>query len=179
MRISIIIITILLLSSTGFSQLYKTSTGMVKFFSETPLENIEAINNEVTTILKLSTKVLVVGIPVIKFHFEKPLMEEHFNENYMETSKFMTAKFMGKIEGDIDLTKDGTHEITVKGDLTIHGVKKPYTLTGTIKIDGKSIITDTKFKVKLADHDIKIPSVVMKNIAEVVEVTSHFEYQPK
>jgi len=97
-------------------------------------------------------------------------MEEHFNENYMETEKFPKAIFKGKINEPVDLTKDGETKVTVTGEMTIHGVTKTETYTGTLTKSGNDIIIKTKFKIKLVDYNIKVPSLYVKNIAEIVDV---------
>ena len=63
-------------------------------------------------------------------------MEEHFNENYLETEKYPKASFNGNINEEVDLSKDGTYEVTATGKLLIHGIEKERTLTGTITRNG-------------------------------------------
>ena len=118
-------------------------------------------------------------IPVVSFKFEKPLMEEHFNENYLETEKFPTAKFSGTINEELDYTKNGTYDASVTGKLTIHGVEQERSINGTITVKDSQLIFEGKFQIKLEDHDIDIPSIVVKNIAEVVDVTATLVYEPK
>ena len=117
--------TALLLLTVSYSQqLYKATSSKTHFFSEAPLENIEAVNEKSQGLINTETKQIAIIIPIIEFKFEKPLMEEHFNENYMETSKYKTASFQGKIISDIDFSTNGEYEATAEGVLTIHGVKK-------------------------------------------------------
>ena len=97
-------------------------------------------------------------------------MEEHFNENYLETEKFPKAGFKGKINEPVDLTKDGETKVTVTGKMEVHGVTKDETYPGTITKNGNEIIIKTKFKIKLVDYGIKVPSLYVKNIAEIVDV---------
>jgi polyisoprenoid-binding protein YceI len=106
----------------------------------------------------------------MNFKFKNALMEEHFNENYMETEKFPNSTFKGKINEPVDLTKDGETKVTVTGKMEIHGVTKDETYNGTITKSGNDIVIKTKFKIKLADYNIKVPSLYVKNIAEVVDV---------
>jgi polyisoprenoid-binding protein YceI len=97
-------------------------------------------------------------------------MEEHFNENYMESQKFPNAVFKGKIQEKVDYTKDGETKVTVKGKMEIHGVTKEETYEGTITKKGNDISVKCLFKVKVADYGIKVPSLYVKNIAEVVDI---------
>jgi hypothetical protein len=142
----------------------------VSFFSETPVENISANNKFVVVMLKTTTNALQVLVHNIGFVFEKPLMQEHFHENYMETEKFPESKFVGNIVEKIDYTKDQETPVTAKGRLSMHGVTKDIEVKGTLKIVGGVVTLDGKFKVKVADYGIKVPSLVVKNIAEEVEV---------
>ena len=168
------------ISIFSFSQdLWRVSESKVHFFSEAPLENIEAENTETQGLLNAITQDVALVVPIIEFHFEKPLMEEHFNENYMETSKFKTATFKGKIQEDINFKKEGKYEVTAKGVLKIHGVEQERTLKGELEIKGNSIMVNCKFPVALADHDIEIPKLVIENLAEVVEVTFNLKFEPK
>lgn len=161
------------------AQKYVAVSSEISFFSAAPLENISARNKDGKSILNTATKEVAFVVAISGFHFEKPLMEEHFNEKYMESDKFKTALFKAKINEDIDFLKEGTYQASVSGKLTIHGVEQERTIQGTITIKGNRIIIDAKFPVKVVDHKIEIPKLVFKNIAEVVETTVHIEYEPK
>src|SRR5690242_16719248 len=105
------------------AQKYMTRTGKVTFFSSTPVENIEAVNNEAAAAVDAATGDVVFQVPIQSFKFEKSLMQEHFNENYMESDKFPKAVFKGNIgKGAVNFAKDGNYPVTAKGKLTIHGV---------------------------------------------------------
>ncbi|MBN8701714.1 MAG: YceI family protein [Bacteroidetes bacterium] len=160
------------------SQIYKSKSCEISFFSSSPLENIEAKNKVAVPIMNTATGDFQVRIPIVSFKFEKPLMEEHFNENYMETDKFPYAIFKGKISETIDYTKDGEHKVTVKGNLEIHGVTKERTIDGTLTIKGGEITVVSKFNVHIADHNVKVPSLYVKNIAEDVEVKINSTLEP-
>jgi len=160
------------------AQIFTTKSSEITFFSEAPLENIEAVNTGATSMLNTATNDLVFSIPIIAFKFEKALMQEHFNENYMESDKFPKASFKGKINKTIDFTKDGTHEASVKGKLTIHGVEREKTFEGTFTIKDGQVILKSQFTLLIKDHDIKIPKVVIKNIAEEILVKVNATYLP-
>ena len=175
-----LLLAAVIISLVGFSQdLYQLTKGSIKFYSEAPLENIEAVNEKSKSVLNLAKKQVAVVIPIINFKFESALMEEHFNENYMDTEKFPNGKLQGTINEDIDLTKVGEYDVTITGKLTIHGVEKERTIPVKLKVEKNKILANSKFDVKVADHDIEIPKIVFQNIAEVVEVTVNFEYEPK
>ena len=114
------------------------------------------------------------------FKFEKALMQEHFNENYMESSKFPKASFLGTFTdpSKIDFNKDGNYQVIVAGNLTMHGVTKNVSIPATIHIANKKISGESKFDVKLADYNIQIPSVVAKQISEKVTISVNCMYEP-
>lgn len=168
----------------GFSalqaQLYrnKADAGIITFFSKSPLENIEASNRKVTIVLKTTTNDIQFGVTMISFKFASSLMEEHFNENYVESDKYPTCTFRGKINETVDYTKDGEYKVTVKGTLDLHGVTKEIEVPGTITVKGNTITVNSKFNIKIADYKIKVPSMYVQNIAEEVEVTVNGSLEP-
>lgn len=162
----------LLLSVQLNAQRYATKTGFIRFYSEAPAENIEAVNRQVNSALDTQTGDFVFRLLMKGFQFEKALMQEHFNENYVESHKFPNATFNGKVvnAGSIDWSKNGTHEVEVSGDLTIKGITRKVTEKGTFEVKDGVITGKSKFYIKLADYDIKIPKAVVKNIAETIEI---------
>ena len=160
------------------AQKYMTKNGNIKFYSETPMETIEANNNQVNAALDSQTGDLVFKVLIKSFQFEKALMQEHFNENYLESDKFPNSTFQGKVTNlsSVNFAKEGTYEAIIEGDLTIHGVTKKISEKGTFTVKaGDKIQGNSKFNVKPADYDIKIPGAVVKNIAEILEVTVDIE----
>ena len=161
-----------------YGQIYTAKSGEVTFFSEAPIENIEAVNKVATSLLNTASNDIVFSVTMIAFEFEKALMREHFNENYMETEKYPKAAFKGKINETIDFTKDGTYQVSATGKLTIHGVEQDRTIEGTLTVNEGQILLKTEFKVLLKDHNIKIPKLVIKNLAEEVLVKASASYAP-
>lgn len=152
--------------------------GKASFFSEAPLENIEAVNNDVFGAIDLENGTLAVSMFIKNFHFDNSLMEEHFNENYLESDKYPKAKFKGKINDFtiVDFKKTGSHEVDVEGEIEIHGVTKPLRTKIRIDITPSNIKVATSFVLAVADFGIKVPRLVIKNIAEEVEVKSMFNF---
>ena len=129
--------------------------------------------------LNTETKELVVRVPINQFDFPNKLMQQHFNENYLESEKYPYGTFKGKLAEDIDFSKPGTYDATATGVLNIHGVDQKRTLNGKIIVapDG-AVQLNTKFTVALVDHKIDIPKIVFNKIAETIAVTTNFNYQP-
>lgn len=161
-----------------YSQKYMTKNGLIKFYSETPMETIEATNNQVNAALDSQTGDLVFKVLVKSFNFEKAMMQEHFNESYMESDKFPNSTFQGKITDitAIDFSKEGTYEAVIEGNLTIHGITKKISEKGTFKVNaGDKVSATSTFNIIPSDYSIKIPELVVKNIAEAIEVTVNIE----
>lgn len=142
----------------------------VHFFSSSPLENIEANNSDVRAVFDFETKEFAIKIKVKSFKFRNKLMEQHFNDNYLESNKYEFSNFKGRIIGDFNLTTNGVYKIEAEGELEIHGVKKQRKIPVALTVRDGRISIDSKFNVILADHKIKIPSIVTKNIAENIDV---------
>ncbi len=155
------------------AQKMMTRTGKISFFSSTPVENIEAFNNDVASVLDAKTGDMVFVAPIKSFKFEKQLMQDHFNESYMESDKYPKAEFKGKVVNisTINFSKDGTYPVKTVGKLTIHGVTNDVTIPGSITVKGNTAIASSKFKVKTEDYKIEIPSIAVGKIAKEIEVT--------
>ena len=178
--IKIIAIALLLSTTSAFAQKFITKNGHISFYSSAPLEDIEAHNNQVNAVLDTETGEFVFKVLIKSFQFEKALMQEHFNENYLESDKYPTSVFKGKVSNHqkIDFTQPGTYPAVVEGDLTIHGVTQPITTEGTLKVKEGSIAGTSEFMVRVDDYDIKIPKAVVNNIAEEIKVTVDIELEP-
>jgi len=158
---------------------YFTKTGTISFKAGTSLEDIDAINKSVTSIFDLSTGQIEFAVLIKGFEFKRGLMQEHFNENYMESEKFPKSTFKGKFEdlAKINFKKDGTYLTMVKGILEIHNVKKEVQVPGTIKVVGGVISSSAVFKVLLEDYEIKIPGAVKDKISPTVEIEIDCTYK--
>lgn len=175
------LIFLMLIGSLQLSaqKFYKNTKTRVKFFSEAPLENIEAVNESAASIINTETGEIAVVIPIKMFEFEKALMQEHFNENYMESDIYKNASFKGKFDDIPDFNKTGVYDVSATGAFTIHGVEQTRTLKGKLSVKKNEVTLESIFPVKLEDHDIEIPKMVFEKIAEVVEVNCTFNYEPK
>jgi hypothetical protein len=163
------------------AQKYFTKNGSISFFSKTNMENISADNNQVMSVLNAQTGELQFSMLVKGFHFPKALMEEHFNENYIESEKFPKSTFKGNIAeiSSVNFTKDGVYPVTVSGDLTIHGVTNKVSTKGKITIAGGKITGAAVFVVALADYKITIPKLVEASVAKTIEITVNCLYDQK
>lgn len=178
MKPILIVLATFALNTTATAQIYMANNCVISFFSASPLENIEAENKAAKPIINTANGDIQIKIAMSAFVFDKPLMQEHFNENYVETEKYPYTIFKGKINETIDWTKDGEHKVTVTGTLSMHGVDKERTLEGTVSVKGTEITIATKFNIHIADHNIKVPSLYIKNIAEDVEVKLNAALEP-
>jgi YceI-like domain len=165
---------------TLFGQQYFTRSGHITFLSEALEETIEAHNYQATSILDTETGEIVFSMLIKGFEFEKALMQEHFNEKYLQSDKFPKATFDGKITNpdEVDFSKDGVYEVIVNGKLTIHGVTNSIETKGTLEVKDGKIYGKATFPVTIADFKIKIPDMVRNNIAKAVDVNVDVVYEP-
>jgi hypothetical protein len=178
MKRTIILIALSFLFFASNAQKYMTRNGYIGFYSHTAGEDVKGDNNQVASILDTSTGEFVFQVLIKSFHFEKALMEEHFNENYMESEKFPKSTFKGKIINltSIDFSKSGNYDVTVEGDLNIHNVTNKITVKGNIEVISGGINANSKFNIVPEDYKINIPGVVRDNIAKNLEVTVTMKY---
>ncbi|PTQ96551.1 YceI-like domain-containing protein [Mucilaginibacter yixingensis] len=162
---------ILVFSYSAKSQVLITTEGKVSFFSETPVENISALNTNVSSLVNTATDSVLVRIKNTGFTFKNALMREHFNENYMESTKYPFDTFRGKIDQPIDWKKDGTYKVSATGKIMIHGVEKPITISGLFTIKAGTVHLESEFFVHTEDFKIEIPKLVFEKIAENIKVT--------
>jgi len=170
---------VLMIGSNLNAQKYFSKTGEISFYSHTPIENIEAMSNTATTVYDAESGKIQWAVLVKSFEFEKALMQEHFNENYMESSKYPKASFKGQLaEGsELNLQKDGEYTVAVTGEMTIHGVTQPLETKATFKVENGVITAQSSLKVSVADYGIEVPSVVKDNIAKELEINIKANYE--
>lgn len=156
---------------TNENNLYRTNYGNISITSDAPLELIRAQSSELRGIIDPVKYTFAFQIEILSLKgFNSALQQEHFYENYMETDKYSSASYSGKIIEKIDFKKDGNYDIRAKGILDIHGVKRERIIKCSLKIKDEIIEASSNFEVALADHDISIPKLVYQKIAEVISV---------
>jgi polyisoprenoid-binding protein YceI len=177
----IVLAALALLSSVSFAQdKFYTKTGKVSFLSKAPIEEIEGKNKTVTAVLDSKTGAIQFQIQMKGFEFEKQLMQQHFNENYVESDKYPKSEFKGTITNNsaINYKKDGNYTAKVKGQLTIHGVTKDVETTGTLKVNGGKIDANSTFNVLISDYNIKIPAIVKEKVSDSIKITVDCDLEP-
>ena len=172
MKAVLICITILLFAELANAQnKFFTKSGKIAFYSKAKLEDIEAVNKTAVAVLDIQTGDIQFSVPMKGFEFRKALMQEHFNENYIESDKYPKSEFKGSIinNSDIDFKKNGTYHAKARGKLTIHGV------TNDVEADGKIIVNDAQlslssvFNVSVQAYKIKNDKI--NNISDNIKVT--------
>lgn len=159
---------------------YFTKTGRISFTSHAPLEDIEAVNKTASAVLDAKTGQLQFAVLMKGFEFKKALMQEHFNENYMESHKYPKAEFRGSIvnNADVNYTKDGTYQARARGQLSLHGVTRDIDVPATLLVQGGKVEGRATFPVRVADYNITIPSLVKDKISNTVNVTVQVRLEP-
>ncbi len=157
------------------AQNFVTTNGVISFFSKTIMKNIFAETKTANAILSTKTNDIAIRINNQQFKFENSLMEEHFNEKYMESNKYPISTFAGKINEKIDFKQIGEKDFSVTGKFKIHGAEQTKTLTGKINIEKDKIVIQGGFKIKLDEFKITKPSVVTKEIADEMDIKVNLE----
>lgn len=175
----LLLIAIVFLSIQVQAQKYFTRTGLVRFFSEAPLENIEASNNQASCIVDIETGELVSKILLKAFEFDKALMQEHFNENYVESDKYPQAVLKAKVEDieALDLDSHLEQKVALTGELTIKDVSRKVRIEGKLKNNNEMISASAYFIIRPEDYNIAIPRAVRNNIAQEIEVSVIFNLE--
>jgi len=168
----------LLIECAAAQKVFISKSSEVSFYSVAPIENIDAHNSSMSSILNTYTNELAFIVPIRNFRFKKALMQEHFNEKYLESDKFPQATFQGKILGTVPYTQDGSYPVAVEGKLTIHGITRDIHENGTIHVSGNEIKAESEFRVAVANYKISIPQLLFENIADTVTVKLNVVYKP-
>jgi polyisoprenoid-binding protein YceI len=160
---------------------YMTRNGTVNFVAEGPVkDDVKAVNNQAACVLDASNGEVVFQIAIKSFVFKKALMQEHFNENYLESHKYPKAVLKGKIANweQVNLKQNGKHEVIVQGEMDLHGVKRNVTEKGVLEVKDGKIHLQADFGVVLADYNIAIPKIVEDKIAKEAEVSLRMMLTP-
>ncbi len=164
-----LIVFILFFSIQANAQKYIGKQGQIRFFSKAPIEDISAINNNVSAVYDSDTGEIVFQLKITDFIFPKKLMQEHFNENYLESDIYPTSIFQGKV------FDQNTDNVKVQGSLSIHGEKNQIVVEGELFHKQDVVNIKAHFSIKLEDYNIDIPKLVIYNIAEVIEINVDIE----
>lgn len=173
----ILTMCLLFLTGTVSAQKYYTKTGKTEFqASVETFEPVEAENNSTTAVLNASTGEVAALLFVKAFHFKVALMEEHFNENYMDSDQHPKAKFSGKIEGfDLNKLDKNGQEFMIEGTLTLKGKSKKVKTKAQVKYLHGHVMVNAAFSVKPEDFDIEIPSIVRSKIAPETKIILNYD----
>jgi len=159
-------------------ELYTCHNARITIFSSALIEDIKAVSSNGGSVFNATTGELDFSLAINSLQFEKSFMQQHFNSDYMESDKYPRAIFKGKIQEHIDVSKEGTYAVTAAGTLTVHNVTQPRTIQGTLTVKNGTIIMESEFMVKCADHHIDIPQILFYHIAESIKVTVNATFTP-
>ncbi|HTD41560.1 MAG TPA: YceI family protein [Mucilaginibacter sp.] len=175
--ICIILLSLLNITKTG-QDLYTCKNARITLFSKALIEDIKATTSAGVSVFNATTGELDFSVPISTFQFEKAFMQQHFNSDYMESDKYPRAIFKGKIQEQVDITKEGTYTVNAAGELTVHGVTQKRTIQGNLTVKNGIITMASEFMVKCADHHIDIPQILFYHIAESIKITVSATYSP-
>jgi hypothetical protein len=171
---------ILLATSLIAQDKYYTKSGSIQFVSKGNIETIQANHRSVTCVLDSKTGALQFAVLMKGFEFKKALMQEHFNENYVESDKFPKAEFRGVIvnNSEIAYTKEGVYNSHVKGKLTLHGQTRDVETDGKITVKNGKLLANADFTIQMSDYNISIPKLVKENMSNTVSITVNCALEP-
>jgi polyisoprenoid-binding protein YceI len=171
----------LFITMISFSQERVVSkNGKISFYSKAPMEDIEAHNLNAISVLDKKTGQMEFSVLMKGFEFQKALMQEHFNENYVESDKFPKAIFKGHITdiAQVNFSKDGTYPVSVSGKLTLHGETRDVSAKGNLIVDKGGLSASSEFNIVLEEFKIIIPGIVKDKIAKNVKIVVSAKYEP-
>ena len=179
-RLLLIFGSFLMVMAVSAQDRFFTKTGKIDFVSKAPLEDIEAQNKTVTAVLDTKTGALQFSVQMKSFEFEKALMQQHFNENYVESDKYPKAEFRGVVTNNasVNYSKQGSYPVKVKGKLTLHNVTKDVEVPGTINVENGKIEAVSAFTILLSDYKIAIPSAVKNKVANDIRISVDTYLEP-
>jgi hypothetical protein len=173
-----VLVILTTIALNGYSQRLVDREGIISFYSSAPLEDIRAESTKAIGIIDLSTGEVAVSMAISTFEFPNKLMQEHFNDNYLESDKYPRATLTGSIENwESCKAESGETNCSFTGEVEIHNVKKPLNSTLVFNWKNSQLVVSGAFDIRVTDHEIEIPKIVVKKIAEVVEVSARFEFQ--
>ncbi len=178
MKKILFLLAITTIGLTANAQKYLTREGFIKFYGSTPLENIDAVSKQASSVIDASNNEIVFQVLMNSFTFEKALMQEHFNENYIESEKFPKAIFKGKIEGKVNYSSPGNYDVKIVGTMTIHGVDQKISVPAKVIVEKSDIKLSSEFTLKPEDYNIEIPGAVRDKIADQMDVSVKCLYKP-
>ncbi len=160
--LSLIISVVFFVNNTDAQKIFATRNGKISFSAPSD-EDVKGVNNEVTSRLADNGQ-MTFSLLMKSFKFKYAEMQEHFNDQYLESSKFPRADFKGTIVNlkEVNFSKDGSYKVSVKGDLTMHGVTKNITANGTLDIKAGKPVTACQFTVLMKDFKVDASSVTDK-----------------
>lgn len=175
-KIWIVVIILTCPGMVAAQKYYQATEVKTEFFSSAPIEDIHAVSNKGISVVDTRNGEMSFEVSIRSFKFQKAKMQEHFNENFMESDRYPAARFRGKPREEVDFSTNGEYPVTLVGTLDIHGRKQNREIPVTLGVQDEEIILNSRFKVACKDHDIEIPRILWKNIAEVVEVRVNARY---
>ncbi len=179
MKKTAIILFFSLIQLAGFSQsTFFTRSGHIYFISHTDVIDIDADNHQVASFLNIETGKIQFAVLIKSFKFSLATAKEHFNESYMESDRFPKAEFKGEIVNadSLNLKKEGTCNVIVKGDITIRGISKNIKVPGELTIENGKINAVSEFELSISDFNISVPKIVENRVAKIVQLRVNMNY---
>lgn len=156
----VLLLAFFTLAQQVIAQQYLTREATLSFDAGSPLEDIYAVSESASAVYDAASGKLGVQVLMTSFQFKRALMQEHFNENYVESEKFPKAQFTGTYEGG-----------QAVGQLTIHGQTKDIAVPCELLEADGGLLLQAEFPVTIEDFGVSIPGAVSDKIAKEAKVT--------
>ena len=149
-----------------------TRAGITTFEASVPaFEEVKAVNNATTVVVNADTGEIACLNLIKGFRFKVALMEEHFNENYIESDKYPKSIFKGKIEKfDINSLTTTPKEFALSGKLELHGKTNDVNIKAKISKNATGILLVSNFFINANDYNVAIPNLVKSKVSNKVNV---------
>jgi polyisoprenoid-binding protein YceI len=168
----------LIISLSGWAQVFQANKGMISFFSWASIGTIDATSMQLSSAIDTANNEVVFSVPIRTFTFQGSKMQTDFNEDYMESEKYPDATYKGIIQTKVDWKKEGQVKVVASGTLTLHHISKQRTDSATVTIKNGEISVKGNFIVATEDYGIRIPEILSKNISKEIYIMYGCLYQP-
>jgi hypothetical protein len=168
----------LIISLSGWAQIFQTNKGMISFFSWASIGTIDATSMLLSSAIDTGNNQVAFSVPIRTFIFRNSKMQTDFNEDYMESEKYPDATYKGTIQTKVDWKKEGQVHVVATGTLTLHNISKQRTDSATVTIKNGEISVKGNFIVSTEDYGIRIPEILSKHISKEIYIMYGCLYQP-
>jgi polyisoprenoid-binding protein YceI len=155
----------------------KGGSNVAEFHAEDTYDSFEGKTSDVTGSITAdpanpATSTVQIVININSLDTGNGLRNKEMRERYLETNKFGTAAFKSvSVTGPASIAPNQPADISVTGDMTLHGVTKRMTIPVRVVLipDGR-IHATSSFKIHMPDFGISVPHNILVTVNDDVPV---------